>query len=98
MPESAPLPVAQVQRWLSPVTRFLHVEASSGVVLLACTAMALAIANSPLAEWFASLWKTPVSLSIGEFALTGDVGHLIVNDGLMTIRAPRFFKSTRISA
>lgn len=42
-PESASLPVAQVQRWLAPVTRFLHVEASSGIVLFACMAMALAI-------------------------------------------------------
>jgi NhaA family Na+:H+ antiporter len=84
--ESAPpLPVATVERWLAPVTRFLHVEAASGMVLLACTALALALANSPLAGWFAGLWKTPVSLSLGAFTLSGDVGHLIVNDGLMTI-------------
>jgi NhaA family Na+:H+ antiporter len=83
---SAPsLPVAPVDRWLEPVTRFLHVEAASGVVLLACTAAALAVANSPAAGWFAGVWKTPVSVSIGGFALSGDVGHLIVNDGLMTI-------------
>ncbi|HUE85714.1 MAG TPA: Na+/H+ antiporter NhaA [Vicinamibacterales bacterium] len=85
-PESAPfLPDAPVDRWLAPVTRFLHIEAASGVVLLACTAVALALANSPAAEWFAAIWKTPVSLSIGGFVLSGDVGHLIVNDGLMTI-------------
>jgi NhaA family Na+:H+ antiporter len=80
-----PLPVAPVDRWLAPVTRFLHVEAASGVVLLACTAIALALANSPLAGWFAGIWKTPVGLTIGGLALSGDVGHLIVNDGLMTI-------------
>ena len=85
-PESAPsLPDAPVNRWLAPVTRFVHIEAASGVVLLACTAAALALANSPAAEWFASVWKTPVSVAIGGFALSGDVGHLIVNDGLMTI-------------
>jgi Na+:H+ antiporter, NhaA family len=67
------------------MNRFLHIEAASGVVLLACTAVALVIANSPVAAWFASVWKTPVSLSIGGFALLGDVGHLIVNDGLMTV-------------
>jgi Na+:H+ antiporter, NhaA family len=84
--ESAPtLSVAPVERWLAPVTRFLHIEAASGVVLLACTAVALVVANSPAAAWFASVWKTPVSLSIGGFALLGDVGHLIVNDGLMTV-------------
>ncbi|MEX1127640.1 MAG: Na+/H+ antiporter NhaA [Vicinamibacterales bacterium] len=79
------LPVARVDRWLAPVTRFLHIEATSGVVLLACTAAALMVANSPMAAWIANVWKTPVSLSIGAFTLTGDVGHLIVNDGLMTI-------------
>lgn len=78
-------PVAHVQRWLAPLTRFLRVEASSGIVLLACTAMALALANSPRAEWFSSLWKTPVSLSMGGFTLSGDLGHLVINDGLMTI-------------
>lgn len=63
----------------------MHVEAASGVVLLACTAAALALANSPLAKWFAGIWKTPVLLTLGPLSLSGDVGHLIVNDGLMTI-------------
>ena len=78
-------PDSPVDRWLAPVTRFLHIEAASGLVLLGCTAVALALANSPAAGAFAGVWKTPVSLSIGAFALSGDVGHLIVNDGLMTI-------------
>jgi NhaA family Na+:H+ antiporter len=85
IPEPPALPDAPVDRWLAPVTRFLHIEAASGVVLLACTAAALALANSPAAEWLAAIWKTPVSFEIGGFALSGDVGHLIVNDGLMTI-------------
>jgi hypothetical protein len=29
------LPVTPVYRWLAPVTRFLHIEAASGIVLLA---------------------------------------------------------------
>jgi Na+:H+ antiporter, NhaA family len=82
---SPSLPVAPVERWLAPVARFLHIEAASGIVLLACTAVALALANSPVAAWFAGVWTIPVSLSIGGFTLSGDVGHLIVNDGLMTI-------------
>ncbi|HET6745421.1 MAG TPA: Na+/H+ antiporter NhaA, partial [Candidatus Limnocylindria bacterium] len=67
------------------MTRFLHVEAASGIVLLACTAIALGFANSPLAAWFAALWKTKIAVSVGPFTLAGDVGHLLVNDGLMTI-------------
>jgi NhaA family Na+:H+ antiporter len=78
-------PDSPVDRWLALVTRFLHIEAASGFVLLGCTAVALALANSPAAAAFAGVWKTPVSLSIGAFTLSGDVGHLIVNDALMTI-------------
>jgi NhaA family Na+:H+ antiporter len=77
--------VPPVERWLAPLTRFLHIEAASGVVLVACTAVALTLANSPVADWFAGIWKTTVSLSIGGVTLAGDVGHLIVNDGLMTL-------------
>jgi len=80
-----PLPTGPVDRWLAPVTRFLHIQAASGVVLLACTAVAIAVANSPLAESFARLWKTPVTFSLGGLALSGDIGHLVVNDGLMTL-------------
>jgi NhaA family Na+:H+ antiporter len=84
-PHAASFPCAPIDRWLAPLTRFLHIEAASGVVLLACTAVALALANSPAAGWFANVWKTPVSLSLGAFTLSGDIGHLVINDGLMTI-------------
>lgn len=76
---------APVDRWLAPLHRFLKIEAAGGAVLMACTALALALANSAWAAWFAGLWKTPVSLAVGGFGLSGDVGHLVINDGLMTI-------------
>jgi len=77
-------PVAPVDRWLAPVLKFLHVEASSGIVLLACTAAALVLANSPASAWFKGIWKTAVSVSMGGFTIAGDLGHLVINDGLMT--------------
>jgi len=80
-----PLESAPVDRWLAPLKRYLHVEAASGVVLLACTLLALAAANSPLAGWYASLWHAKVNLTIGRLVLTGDLGHLVVNDGLMAL-------------
>lgn len=79
------LPSRPVERWLTPVRRFLHVESASGVVLLACTVLALILANSPLAGWFAAIWKTKVELTLGDFRLAGDLGHLVINDGLMAI-------------
>ena len=84
-PPHPALPTAPVDRLLAPIVRFMHVEAASGVVLLACTVVALVLANSALAQWFAAIWHTPVSLSLGAFTIDGDLGHLVINDGLMTI-------------
>ena len=78
-------PVAPIERLLAPLRRLLHVESASGVVLLACTALALAAANSPLAASFAAFWHAPVALTLGPFTLAGDLGHLVVNDGLMAL-------------
>jgi NhaA family Na+:H+ antiporter len=78
------LPEAPVDRLVEPVARFLHVEAASGIVLLAATVVALALANSPLGGAFLALWKTPVALSIGGFTLDHSLKHWI-NDGLMAI-------------
>jgi Na+:H+ antiporter, NhaA family len=79
------LPQPWLEWWLSPIREFLHVQSAGGIVLLVCTALALILANSQAAEWFESLWHTPVELSIGNFRLAGDVGHLVINDGLMVI-------------
>jgi len=45
----------------------------------------LILANSPLAGWFAAIWKTRIELTLGDFRLAGDLGHLVINDGLMAI-------------
>jgi NhaA family Na+:H+ antiporter len=82
---SAALPSRPVERLLEPVHRFLRVEAASGIVLLACTAVALAAANSRFADTFAAFWETPVVLAVGSFRIAGTIGHLVINDGLMTI-------------
>ncbi len=79
------LPKARVQRWLTPVRRFLHVEAASGIVLLSCTVLALVLANSGAAADFAKIWKAPFGITIGPLKLAGDVGHLLINDGLMAL-------------
>ena len=42
------LPEQPVDRLIGSLERFLHVEAAGGIVLLACTAIALGLANSPL--------------------------------------------------
>lgn len=77
------LPVAPISRLTSPLVRFLHVESASGLVLLVCTGVALAMANSPAAEWWAGLWHTHVGLEVGSFKLGGELGHFFINDILM---------------
>jgi Na+:H+ antiporter, NhaA family len=68
----------------APVERFLHVEAASGIVLLAAAAVALIWANSPWRESYAALWHLPIALRVGSFAFERDA-HFWVNDGVMTI-------------
>ncbi|MFO7610402.1 MAG: Na+/H+ antiporter NhaA, partial [Candidatus Krumholzibacteriia bacterium] len=78
------LPRQPIHRVVDPVARFLHVEAASGVLLLACTAVALVLANSAAADWYAALWKTPIGFSFGDFSMIHSLKHWI-NDGLMAI-------------
>ncbi|MBI1324122.1 Na+/H+ antiporter NhaA [bacterium] len=79
------LPKGLIDRLLRPVHRFLHVEASSGIVLLFCTVSALILANSQLADAYHALWELPVSVSIGSFKLAYPFRTLVINDALMTI-------------
>jgi NhaA family Na+:H+ antiporter len=67
-----------------PFKRFLHIEASSGVLLLVATVTALVLANSPLAGGFLSFWKARLGFSIGSFSMIHSLQHWI-NDGLMAI-------------
>jgi NhaA family Na+:H+ antiporter len=66
------------------VARFLHVEAASGIVLLAATVVALVLANSSLGPAFLAFWKTPIAFSVGGLALDHSLKHWI-HDGLMAI-------------
>ncbi|MDB5313888.1 MAG: nhaA [Gemmataceae bacterium] len=79
------LPDPPVRRLVRPLARFLRIESASGAVLLACTVVALVLANSPAAGWYHAFWHTPLRLQVGPFALAGDLGHLAVNDVLMTV-------------
>jgi NhaA family Na+:H+ antiporter len=83
-PAPLALPAAPVKRLARPFIHFMQIEASSGVVLLAATAVALAISNSRWAEAFAHFWHTPLGIVVGDFELKESLSHW-VNDGLMTI-------------
>jgi NhaA family Na+:H+ antiporter len=73
-----------VGRLVAPLVRFMHVESSGGLVLLAFAVIALVLANSPLADRFHHLWEIPVGFTAGGFVLVMPLLEWI-NDGLMTL-------------
>ena len=77
-------PEKPIDRVVEPLTRFLHVESASGIVLLVFTAAALVLANSTVSETFLAFWKTPVGLTVGSIEFRHPLKHWI-NDGLMAV-------------
>jgi NhaA family Na+:H+ antiporter len=71
------------QALASPIQRILAVEATSGILLLAVTAVALVWANVWSASYDA-LWHLPISLELGDWTFARPL-HFWINDGLMTI-------------
>ncbi|MDP1819854.1 MAG: Na+/H+ antiporter NhaA [Acidimicrobiales bacterium] len=67
-----------------PVTRFLHVEASGGILLAVAAVVALVWANSPWGESYRELWTTELGIDLGGHLVSQDLRHWI-NDGLMTL-------------
>lgn len=77
-------PTGPIDRFMKPVTNFLHVEAASGVVLFVCSLIAMGLANSPLGESYLAFWNMKVGLTLGEFQWVHSLKHWI-NDALMAI-------------
>jgi len=73
-----------IERVLAPFQAFVQAEASSGIVLLACTAIAMMWANSPAAASYEHLWHLPVSVKLPLFEFDATLAHWI-NDGLMVV-------------
>jgi NhaA family Na+:H+ antiporter len=71
-------------RLVAPIVRFFRIEAVSGLVLLAATAVALLIANSPFAESFHSFWEQSLGFTAHQIGFEKTLFHWI-DDGLMTI-------------
>jgi NhaA family Na+:H+ antiporter len=66
------------------VEKFLHVEASSGILLLVAAVIALLWANSPWAPSYEHLLHTPISVGFGEHIFTRTV-HFWINEILMVV-------------
>lgn len=81
LPPTAP---TRFQRILSPFSRFARTESAGGIVLIACTLVAIGWANSPWAQSYHHFWETELSLRWGQHALRYSLHHWI-NDGLMAV-------------
>jgi Na+:H+ antiporter, NhaA family len=69
---------------LDAIREFLKLESASGILLMGAGALAVLVANSPLASIYDTLWQVPLALSIGSFALAKPL-LLWINDGLMAV-------------
>ncbi len=78
------LPPTPAEKILQPIQSFIKLETSGGILLMACTIIALAWANSPWAAAHSDLFKTPFTVGFGEFVLNKPL-VLWINDGLMAI-------------
>lgn len=64
---------------------FFESEKTSGIILILCTIISIAIANSYLGTKYLELWHTKIAIGIGDtFSLKYSLEHWI-NDGLMSI-------------
>ncbi len=81
---SEPTPAPLIERVLGPFERFAAREIAGGIVLLACTVVALAWANSSWAASYHALWHLEIVLGasgeVARFTL-----HELINDGLMAV-------------
>ena len=69
---------------MAPVSRFIHLEYTSGIVLLISVVIAIAWANSPFHDFYEHLWHINFSVGFDKFLLSHPL-HIWINDGLMAI-------------
>ena len=69
---------------LKPAQQFFDKEASSSILLIAATVIALTWTNSRFEETYHSFWHTKISFTFGYFHINKTLLHW-VNDGLMAL-------------
>jgi NhaA family Na+:H+ antiporter len=69
---------------LSSIQKFLKLESAGGIALCMAAAIALVLANSPLAALYARLLDLPIAVRVGGLGIEKPL-LLWVNDGLMAV-------------
>jgi NhaA family Na+:H+ antiporter len=78
------MPYLKLANLLRPFEDFFKLQAAGGIVLIAATAIALFLANSPLSDLYYHFWQTELTIGFDRFGLTKSLHHWI-NDGLMAV-------------
>jgi NhaA family Na+:H+ antiporter len=73
-----------IYRLLEPIHQFARRQSAGGIILLVCTALALAWANSYWRDSYFHLLHVKLGVTFDRYVLEFSAGHWI-NDGLMTI-------------
>ena len=66
------------------IRNFLQLESAGGIVLIAASALAILVANTPLVAYYDLFIQTPVEVRVGALQIAKPL-LLWVNDGLMAI-------------
>lgn len=69
---------------LTPFEEFVHNAASSGILLMACTVVAMAVANSSLFPLYEAILHTKITIGTEAYNISHSLHHWI-NDGLMAL-------------
>lgn len=73
-----------IDKLLAPVSRFIHLEYTSGIVLLFSVIVAIAWANSGFHDSYEHLWHIKFTIGFADYMLSHPL-HIWINDGLMAI-------------
>jgi NhaA family Na+:H+ antiporter len=73
-----------IDRVVTPVSKFIHQEYTSGIVLFLCVVAALIWINSPVGDSYHHTWETSMSLGFNGSTFDHPL-HIWINDGLMAI-------------
>ncbi|WP_285009690.1 Na+/H+ antiporter NhaA [Pedobacter faecalis] len=73
-----------IERIMAPVSRFVHLEYTSGLVLMAAVVAAITWANSAYHDFYEHLWHINFSIGFDKFLLSHPL-HVWINDGLMAL-------------
>lgn len=77
-------PTTPIEKIIAPVNRFIHLEYTSGIVLLLSVIVAVIWANSAYHDLYQDIWHIKFTIGFNRYTLTHPL-HIWINDGLMAV-------------